>query len=155
MIDDTTVIEWGTVQNVRTITTSTGRKMVTFTIDGCRCKAFGDIAIQVEKLEDYLVEVIIQEGPFKGTPEYLVTKVELMLVPVPRPLKPDELKHQRRQLMLSRLARAGDNRGKTTGSLVISAVKCHGLHNDVNLFGASITLASIKHFCHGTHRVVS
>jgi hypothetical protein len=102
MIEDTMNFTFGTVKNVRNVKTSTGRKMVIFTIDGCRCKAFGEVAMQVEKLEDYLVEVIIKQGSFKGAPEYLVTKVKLMLVPVPRPLKPDELKHQRRQLRLSR-----------------------------------------------------
>jgi hypothetical protein len=76
--------------------------MVTFTIDECRCKAFSEIATAIEKLEDYLVEAVVQEGSFKGAPEYLVTKVEPIPVPVPRTLKPDELKHQRRQLRLSR-----------------------------------------------------
>ena len=86
---------FGTVENVRNVKTSTGRKMVTFTIDGCRCKAFSEIAAAIEKLEDYLVEVIFQESNFKGAPEYLVTEVKPILVPDLRPLKPDELKHER------------------------------------------------------------
>jgi hypothetical protein len=54
----------------------------------------------IEKLEDYLVEVIVQESSFQGAPEYLVTKVEPMLVPCP--LKPDELKAERRRLRIGR-----------------------------------------------------
>jgi hypothetical protein len=83
----------GAIQNVRNIETSTGRKMVTCTIDGYRCKAFSEIAMQVEKLEDCLVEVIAEQGGFQGAPEYLVTKVKPMLVGPP--LKRDELKHER------------------------------------------------------------
>jgi hypothetical protein len=102
MIEDIMNFAFGTVKNVKNVKTSTGRNMVTFTIDECPCKAFGEIATAIEKLEDYLVEVVVEEGTFKGTPEYLVTKVELILVPVPRRLKPDELKHERRQLRFSR-----------------------------------------------------
>jgi hypothetical protein len=99
MIEDMN-FTFGTVKNVRNVKTSTGRKMVTFTVDECRCKAFGEIATQVEKLEGYLVEVIVKEGSFQGAPEYLVTKVEPM--PVPVPLKPDELKAERRRRRLAR-----------------------------------------------------
>jgi hypothetical protein len=93
MIEDTMNFAFGTVKNVRNVKTGTGRKMVTFTIDECRCKAFSGIAMAIEKLEDYLVEVIIQEGSFKGAPEYLVTEVKL--IPIGPPLKRDELKHER------------------------------------------------------------
>jgi hypothetical protein len=101
MIEDTMNFTFGTVKNVRNVKTSTGRKMVTFTIDESPCKASGEIATAIEKLEDYLVEVIVQEGSFKGAPEYLVTKVEPILVPV-RPLTPDELKHERWRRRISR-----------------------------------------------------
>jgi hypothetical protein len=105
MIEDTMAIEWGTIQNLRNIRTSTGRKMVTFTIDGCRCKAFSEIAAAIEKLEDYLVEVIVQESSFKGAPEYLVTEVKLMLVGPP--LKRDELKHERWRRRIGRACSVG------------------------------------------------
>jgi hypothetical protein len=93
MIENTMNFTFGIVKNVRNVKTSTGRKMVTFTIDECRCKAFSEIAMQVEKLEDYLVEVVAQESSFNGAREYLVTTVKPMLVRPP--LTHDELKEER------------------------------------------------------------
>jgi len=66
----------GCGSDVRTVTTRSGRLMVTFRIGSTPCKAFGDLAAAIQKAEGKQIEVSARKGRFRGEIEYAVEIVK-------------------------------------------------------------------------------
>lgn len=66
----------GIVANLKVVPTRTGMGMVTFTLDGKCCKAFGDIAATLQTLNEEEVQIIAKRGTYQGKPEYAVESVK-------------------------------------------------------------------------------
>jgi len=62
----------GVVSNVRTVSTRSGRLMVTFMVGSTRCKAFGELASTIHNTSGKKIEVSARKGSFQGTTEYSV-----------------------------------------------------------------------------------
>jgi hypothetical protein len=62
----------GSVTNIKTITTLSGRPMITFKIGNISCKAFGELAGAIHKSEGKQIEISARKGRFRGVTEYAV-----------------------------------------------------------------------------------
>lgn len=62
----------GSVTNMRSITTQSGRPMITFRVGNISCKAFGDLASAIHRAEGKQIEVSARKGSFQGVTEYAV-----------------------------------------------------------------------------------
>ena len=62
----------GSVSNMRTVMTHSGRPMVTFKIGNSSCKAFGDLAGAIQNAEGKLIEVSARKGRFRSVTEYAI-----------------------------------------------------------------------------------
>lgn len=69
----------GCVADLKTIPTRTGRNMVTLTVSGRKCKAFGDLADTCAALDGEEVLIEAREGSFRGEKEYAVIAVKAKL----------------------------------------------------------------------------
>lgn len=69
----------GRVENLKQITTRTGRSMVVFSIGRKPFKAFGDLADALAALENEQVNVTAQRGQYKGALEYAVRTVNAIV----------------------------------------------------------------------------
>jgi hypothetical protein len=68
----------GSLKTVRVVPTKTNTLMVTFTVNGERCKAFGDIAKAIEGLEGRRVELACTKGLFQGAHEFNAKAVSVV-----------------------------------------------------------------------------
>jgi len=66
----------GAVHNVKTITTHSGRPMITFKIGNTSCKAFGDLASTIQAAEGKQIKISARKDSFRGVPEYAVETVK-------------------------------------------------------------------------------
>jgi hypothetical protein len=66
----------GSVNNIRTVTTHSGRSMITFNIRNISCKAFGEVATAIRKAEGKQIEISARKGRFRGVTEYAVEIVK-------------------------------------------------------------------------------
>ena len=66
----------GSVSNMKTVTTHSGRPMITFRIGDSSCKAFGELASAVQKTEGKRIEISARKGRFRGATEYAVEIVK-------------------------------------------------------------------------------
>jgi hypothetical protein len=62
----------GAVSNIKTISTHSSRPMITFEIAGKRCKAFGDLATRIQKIQGHQIGVSGRKGTFHNITEYAV-----------------------------------------------------------------------------------
>lgn len=65
----------GCVNNLKIVTTHSGRLMITFKIGNASCKAFGDLASAIQKTEGKQIEVTARKGGFLGGTEYAIETV--------------------------------------------------------------------------------
>ncbi len=65
----------GEIKNVKNVSTRSGRKMITFEVDGYHFKAFGDQADAVERLQSAHAEIAAKHNTFHGKDEYAVVTV--------------------------------------------------------------------------------
>lgn len=65
----------GQITDMKKIATRTGRSMITFTANGRKCKAFGDVANACLALDGKEVQVEAREGSFRGEEEYTIISV--------------------------------------------------------------------------------
>jgi hypothetical protein len=66
----------GSVSNMKTVTTHSGRPMITFRIGNSSCKAFGELASAIQKTEGKQIEISARKGSFCGLTEYAVEIVK-------------------------------------------------------------------------------
>lgn len=66
----------GAVADLRVIPTHSGKNMVTFTLGGKSCKAFGDNAANLQNLNGEQVTVAAKSGSYRGEAEYAVERIE-------------------------------------------------------------------------------
>jgi hypothetical protein len=66
----------GCVSNVKVVTTHSGRLMTTFKIGNASCKAFGNLASEIQKTEGKQIEVSARKGGFQGGTEYAIEIVK-------------------------------------------------------------------------------
>src|SRR5712691_6896212 len=67
---------FGPVSNMKTVTTHSGRPMVTFRVGNTSCKAFADLASAIQNAEGKQIEVSARKGRFRGVTEYAVEIVK-------------------------------------------------------------------------------
>ncbi len=66
----------GVVSDLKVIPTRTGRSMVTLTVSGRKCKAFGNLADTCAALDGEQVQINAREGSFRGEKEYAIISLK-------------------------------------------------------------------------------
>jgi hypothetical protein len=66
----------GCVSDMRALKTKSGRAMITFKLDGRNCKAFGDLAAEIQKVEGKEIAISARKGSFQGVTEYAVESLK-------------------------------------------------------------------------------
>jgi hypothetical protein len=78
MRESSTIVEnlSGCVSDMKTMNTYSNRPMITFRIGGTPCKALGELATAIQKVEGKQIEVSARKGSFRGLTEYAITTLK-------------------------------------------------------------------------------
>jgi hypothetical protein len=68
----------GNISNLKTVSTRSGRPMITFKIGTILCKAFGELASAIHKAEGKHIEISGRKGCFRGVTEYTVETLKMI-----------------------------------------------------------------------------